>query len=122
MHTCVRWLHFFFVGVCDVLQLVGCDVYSVVSHGHSSPYSTMVTRHFVCTTPRRGGLRFGTRQDNFVPSGRFREDGLEACFKAANGGEGARVNTLGAPPVAKRTKPINGDSLQVQVEPVVPTP
>ena len=31
------------------------------------------------------------------------------------------MNTLGAPAVAKQTKPINIDSLQVQVEPVVPT-
>ena len=43
-------------------------------------------------------------------------DKLQSCQQ----GEGARINTLGAPAVAKQTKP--GDSLQAQVEPVVPMP
>ena len=42
-------------------------------------------------------------QDNFVPSRRFREDGLED-LKLSTGG--AR-DTPGAPAVAKRRKPIN---------------
>ena len=33
-------------------------------------------RQFVCPTPRRDGLEFG-RQNNFVPSRRFREDSRE---------------------------------------------
>ena len=77
---------------------------------------------FVCTTPRQGGLSYVVRQDNFVPGRRFREDGLED-LKLSRGG-GARVNTLGAltlgaPAVAKQAKPINSDSMQVEVEPVV---
>ena len=47
-----------------------CEVYSVVFYGHSS---SMV---FVCTTPRQGGLRFGTarqfRGEQAVPRGRSR--------------------------------------------------
>ena len=82
----------------------------------------MVTRHFVCTTPRRGGLRLGTAR-NFcakqaVPRGRSRS------FQAFNGGGWAIVDTLGAPAVVAKqtkTKPINSDSLQVQMEPVVST-
>ena len=58
------------------------------------------------------------RQDDFVPSRRFHEDGREAS-KLATGGR-TRINTLGAPAVAKRTKP--GNPLPVQVEPVVPIP
>ena len=58
---------------------------------------------FVCTTPRRGGLRFGRtkyfRAEQAVPRGRSRR------FKAVNGG--GAPDTLGAPAVAKRTKPIN---------------
>ena len=100
--------------MCDVLQFLNsCDVYSVVFYGHSS---SMV---FVCTTPRQGGLRH-VRQENFVPSRRFREDGLEDS-KLSRGG-GTRVNTLGAPAVAKQTKPINSDSMQVEVEPMVSIP
>ena len=57
-------------------------------------------------------------QDNFMPSRRFREDGLEDLELPTGGG--ARVNTLvGAPAVAKQTKPCNSDSLQVQVKPVL---
>ena len=64
------------------------------------------------------------RQDNFVPSRRFREGGLEnsKLLIAVNGGGGVRVNTLGGPAVAKQTKLVNSDSLQVQVELVVSTP
>ena len=101
-------------------------MHSVVFYGHSSLYSIMVTRQIACTTPRRGGLRFGSYvlQDNFVPSRRFREDGLLLYvedLKLSTGG-GARVNTLGTPAMAKQTRPINSNSLQVQVEPVVSTP
>ena len=39
-------------------------------------------------------------------------------LQAGNGGGGARINTLGAPVVAKQRKP--GDPLQVEAEPVVP--
>ena len=51
------------------------------------------------------------RQDNFVPSRRFREDGLEDLKLLTAGG--VRVNTLGTLAVAKQTKPIRSDSLQV---------
>ena len=38
-----------------------CDVYSVVVYGHSSLNSTTHGQHgFVCASPRRGGIRFGT--------------------------------------------------------------
>ena len=47
------------------------------------------------------------RQDTFVPSRRFRDDDLED-LKLSMGG-GARVNALGAPAVAKQTKPFNSD-------------
>ena len=61
------------------------------------------------------------RQDNFVPSRRFREDGLDDLKLST--GEGARVNNLlGAPALAKQTKPINSDSPQVQVKRVVTAP
>ena len=46
--------------------------------------------------------------------------GSSKGFKFGNGGGGARTNPLGAPAVAKLTKP--GDHLQVYVEPVVPIP
>ena len=62
-----------------------------------------------------------TQRDNFVPSRRLHEDVLEA-LKLSTGGR-ARGNTPGAPAVAKQTKTINSDPLQVQVtEPVVSTP
>ena len=74
------------------------------------------TRQFVCPTPHRGGLRFGTAIFFFakqvVPRGSSRS------FRAGNGGWGARMNTLGALAVAKQTKP--GNPMQAQVEPVVP--
>ena len=61
------------------------------------------------------------RQDNFVPSRRFREDGLDDLKLSS--GEGARVNTLlGAPAVAKQTRTLNNDYMQVQVKRVVSTP
>ena len=72
-----------------------CSAYSIVIfYGHSSsPYSIIVvTRHFVCTTPPRGGPRF-VRQDNFAPSRRFREDGLEA-LKLSSGGGGRQSTNL----------------------------
>ena len=69
-------------------------------------------------TPRRGGVRFGSakelRADEAVPRRR------SISFKAGNGGGGGRINTLGAPAVAKQTKP--DDPMQVQVEPAVPIP
>ena len=77
-------------------------------------------RQSVYTAPRVEVVSGLVREDNFVPSRRFHEDGLES-FKAVNGGGSARVNALGAPAVAKRTKPIDSDSLQVQVGPVVST-
>ena len=75
----------------------------------------MVTRYFACTTPRRGGLRFGTatqfRAEQAVPRGRSRS------FRAVNGGgRGARVNSRGDPAVAEQTKRIKSDSLQGHVE------
>ncbi|MEP5376682.1 MAG: hypothetical protein ABJQ14_12975, partial [Hyphomicrobiales bacterium] len=73
----------------------------------------------VSSTPPRIEVVSGlVRQDNFVTSRRFREDGLEAVI----GGGGARVDTLGALALAKQTKHIGSDSLQDQVKPVVPTP
>ena len=89
-----------------------CSAYSIVIfYGHSSsPYSIIVvTRHFVCTTPPRGGPRF-VRQDNFAPSRRFREDGLEALKLSSGGGAPEHKFTLVAPAVAKQTNPINSDS------------
>ena len=61
------------------------------------------------------------RQDNCVPSRRFRQDGLEDLKLSRGGGRQSKY-PLGAPAGAKQTKPINGDSLQVQVEPVLSTP
>ena len=61
------------------------------------------------------------REDNFVPSRRFREGGLEDA-KLSTGGA-AIVNTcLGGLAVAKQTKPIGSDSLQLLVEPLVSRP
>ena len=55
-----------------------------------------------------------TRQHNFVPNRRFREDGREASRLAMGGGR--QNKPLGAPAVAKQTKP--GDpQQQVEVEP-----
>ena len=94
MHTCVRWFHFFsFFGVCHVLRLDVVLFTEVVSG------LVRTTRKF--------------RAEQAVPRGRSR-----SCQR----GGSARVNTLGAPAVAKQTKPIHSDSLQVQVEPVVPRP
>ena len=107
MHTYMRTLvSLFLFGVCDasILVVVICTLlFSVVT-------AVVVTRYFVCTTPRRGGLWFGTaryfRAEQVVSQGRFRS------FKAVNGG-GWRN---------KRSSRINSDSLRVQVGPVVPTP
>ena len=60
------------------------------------------------------------RQDNFVPSRRFREDGLEDLKLSTGGGRQSKFTWR--PAVAKQTKPITSDSLQVQVEPVIFTP
>ena len=63
------------------------------------------------------------REDNFVPSRRFREGGLED-LKLSTGGA-AIVNTLrvGGLAVAKQTKPIGSGSLQLLVvEPLVSRP
>ena len=104
MHTCVCWFHFFFFGVCDVLQLLCCDVHHGLSLHHPASRWSQVGYEW---------------QYNFVPSRRFREGGLED-LKLSRGGGGARVNTpIGAHAVAKLTKPISSDSLKVQVEPVV---
>ena len=64
----------FFVGVCDDLQLVvvmGTAVLCSIVTAVYLVYSTIV---FIWTTPRRGGLRFGTarliRAEQAVPRGR----------------------------------------------------
>ena len=113
-------ISFFFVGVCDVLQLVVVIRTAVLfSVATAVYYSTMV---FVCTTPRRGGLRFGKarlfRAEQAVPRGRPRR------FKAVKrgGGHQNKYSSWRPPPVAKQTKPIDSDSLQVQEKPVVSTP
>ena len=58
-----------------------------------SECSTMVTR-YSCTTPHRGGLRFGT-EDNVVPSRRFRVDDLKGLKLSTP--VGAKLITFGAP-------------------------
>ena len=78
---------------------------------------------FVCTLhhPASRWSQAWYGQDNFAPSRRFREDGRKYLKLPTTGG-GARVNSLvGAPAVAKQSKPINSDSLQVQVKHVVST-
>ena len=62
------------------------------------------------------------RQDNFVPSRRFREDGLEDLKLSTGGGRQSNYSWRSTLAVAEQPKPINGDSLQVHVEPVVSTP
>ena len=113
--------------MCDVLQLrikllvvVMCTLsFSMITVAAVYTAPCMV---FVLSTPRQGGLRFLARQNNFVPIRRYRGDGLLEDSELFRGG-GARVNTLtGAAAVAKQTKPINSDSLRVQVKPVVSTP
>ena len=94
-----------------VLLLRCCFVWS-----QESCYSTMGTDGSSSAPPRHEVVSGLARQNNFVPSRRFREGGREAP-KLATGGGGARINTLGAPAVAKHTKP--GDPLLVDVEPVV---
>ena len=119
MHTCVRWFHVLFFGVCDVLQLVVvmCTLlFSMAATVYTAPWS-----YGMSSAPPRVEVVSGlVQEDNFAPSRRLGQNGLEA-LKLSTGG-GARVNTPGAPAVAKQTKPNNSDSLQVQVEPVVPTP
>ena len=67
--------------------------------------------------PRVEAVSRLVRQDHFVPSRRFREDGLEALNLST--GRRRQRNTLGETNDAY----INSDSLLVQVEePVVPTP
>ena len=83
-----------------------------------SMVTTVDTAPWSLSAPPRVEVVSGlVRQDNFVPSRRFREGGLED-LKLSTAGGGGRVNTLGVPAVAKQTKPINRGSLQVQVEPV----
>ena len=86
-------------------------LFSMVTAVYTAPWS-------LPAPPRVEVVSGLARQDNFVQSRRFREDGLEV-LKLSTGG-GARVNTLlGAPAVATQTKPINSDPLQVQVKRVV---
>ena len=94
-----------------IVAVVMCTLrFSMVTAVDTTPWCLSAT------TPRRGGLRFGTarqfRAEQAVPRGRSK------IFKAVNGGG---VNTLGAPAVAKQTRPItrSRDSLQVEEEPVV---
>ena len=61
------------------------------------------------------------RQDNFVRSRWFREDGLDDFKLSTVGGRQSKYS--GRPAVAIHTQPINSDSLQVQVvEPVIFAP
>ena len=64
------------------------------------------------------------RQDNFVPSRRFREDdreNLQSCQRGGGGG-GACQNKYSWRSRRGETKTKPGDSLQVPVEPVVHIP
>ena len=75
-----------------------CVLFSMTTAVDTAPWSW--------SAPPRVEVVLGlVGQDNFVPSKRFREDGLED-LKLSTGRGGARY-TLGAPAVAKRTKPIN---------------
>ena len=67
---------------------------SIQRHGHTA---------FRLDHPASRWSKFLVGKDNFVPSRRFLEDGLEALRLSTGVGGGARVNTLGAPAVAKRT-------------------
>ena len=78
----------FFFGVCDMLQLGVLMCTSVFyMDGHSGLSSTMVC---ICTTPCRGGLRFGTarliRAEQAAPGGR------SLRFQAVKGGRGGGQN------------------------------
>ena len=90
-----------------------CFVWSKQSH-----YSTVDTgRQSISSAPSRveedSVLK---RQNNMVPSKRFREDDAEASKLTR-----CRRNTLDAPAMAKqKTEP--GGPMQVRVEPVVLTP
>ena len=91
----------------------------MVTAVYTGPWS-----HGILSAPPRVEAISGlVPQGNFVPSRRFQEEGLEALKQSKRGGGAPEeINTLiGAPAVAKQTKPIKSDSLQVQVEPVVPT-
>ena len=94
-------------GIVTVLQLFNscCDVYSALFSIITAQQS--IQHHGLCLhhPASRCGLRFGTAKKNFVPSRRFREDGLED-LKLSTGG-GTRVNTHGTLDVAKQPKPIN---------------
>ena len=102
------------------LVVVMCTLlFSMVTAVSTVPWS-----HGSSSAPPRVEVVSGlVRQGNFVPSRRFREDGPEA-LKLPTGGGGVRVNTLGAPALAKQMKPnnMNNDSLQVLAWPVVPAP
>ena len=111
------WFHRFFFGVCGVL----CCFRSYFLWSQQSIQDHITYMVFVSTTPRQGGLRFGTARklgtEQAVPRGRSRR-----FFKAVNGwgGDGSKYSRR--PAVAKQAKPINSDPLQVQVESVVSTP
>ena len=87
MHTCVRRFHFFFFGVCDVLELlvVMCTLlFSMVT----AVYTARTTwSHGISSAPPRvevlSGLVRTARQvcaEQAVPQGRSRS------FKTVNGG------------------------------------
>ena len=105
------------LGLCVVLQLVVVMCTAAVLF--SMITAVYITMLFISTTPRRGGLRFGTarliRAEHAVPRGR------SLRFQAVKGGRGARIDTLTSwrPRRGKKMKPIHSDSLQVQVKPVV---
>ena len=83
--------------------------YTLSDGKHNNNINSVVVQHSghrrqsACLTPRRGGLRFGVA-NNVAPSRRFCEDRREA-LKLATKGRRHDTNTLGAPAVAKTTKP-----------------
>ena len=98
--------------MCDVLQwlavVIRALLFSVATTAYTAPWSHGISS----ASPRVEVVSGLVREDNFMPSRRLHEDSLEA-LKLSTGGGGARVKTFGAPAVAKQTKPINSDSLQV---------
>ena len=96
-------------------------MYSVF-YGHGSLYSSTTWSYGNSSAPPRVEVASGlVRQDNFAPSRRFRGDGLKALKLSPGGGRQSEDNSLGVPAVAKQTKLMSNDSLEIQVEPVVCT-
>ena len=135
MHAYVRWFHcisssgcatcfsYQIPGSCCDGVLLSCCVLFSTRYVWSQRFLQHHGRCLRSAPPRVEVVSGLVRQDNFVPSRRFREGGLEDLKLSTGGGRQSKYSCW-RPRRGKTndTKPNNSDSLQVHVKPVVSTP